>query len=330
MKKKLTINDIAKAANVSKTTVSRFLNKKYENMSEETKQRIENTINELNYSPNRSAQSLKNSHSYLIGISVADISNPYTSRLLKGINDELTDSRYQVIIMDADNSLDIEKKNIQRLVADNVDAVILQPLTNEVTQYQDLIDANILTIQVDRYIDEAIWPSVVSDNFEKSFQIGDILQEKNYKHVILLTNNAKNISSRKNRVNGLLKSIESSNMTATTVNIDRNKFWTRTIIDEITNNEKSVLYALNGEILWETIRVLRSNNIQFPNDVGVIGYDDNEFADLITPALSAIVQYPLIIGKTAVNKVLEALKNGNQIEVSKTKIPTTFKNRQSL
>lgn len=330
MEKKLTINDIAKAANVSKTTVSRFLNQKYENMSEETKQRIANTIDELNYSPNRRAQSLKNHRSYLIGISVADISNPYTSRLLKGINDELADSPYQVIIMDADNSTKIEKQNIQKLIADDVDGVIIQPLTNMASQYQNLIDSKIVTIQVDRYIDEHIWPAVVSDNFDKSFEVGEILREKHYKHVILLTNNAENISSRKNRINGLLKSIESSNMTALIVDVDKNKDWKPLIIDEIENNANSVLYALNGELLWEAIRVLRSNNIQFPEDVGVIGYDDNGFADLITPALSAIVQSPVTIGKTAVNKVLDVLNNDEQIEIIKTQIPATFENRESL
>lgn len=330
MEKKLTINDIAKAANVSKTTVSRFLNQKYENMSEETKQRIANTIDELNYSPNRRAQSLKNHRSYLIGISVADISNPYTSRLLKGINDELADLPYQVIIMDADNSTKIEKQNIQKLIADDVDGVIIQPLTNMASQYQSLIDSKIVTIQVDRYIDEHIWPAVVSDNFDKSFEVGEILREKHYKHVILLTNNAENISSRKNRINGLLKSIESSNMTALIVDVDKNKDWKPLIIDEIENNANSALYALNGELLWEAIRVLRSNHIQFPEDVGVIGYDDNGFADLITPALSAIVQSPVTIGKTAVNKVLDVLNNDEQIEIIKTQIPATFENRESL
>ncbi len=119
-------------------------------------------------------------------------------------------------------------------------------------------------------------------------------------------------------------------MTALIVDVDKNKDWKPLIIDEIENNANSVLYALNGELLWEAIRVLRSNNIQFPEDVGVIGYDDNGFADLITPPLSAIVQSPVTIGKTAVNKVLDVLNNDEQIEIIKTQIPATFENRESL
>ncbi|MDN6081653.1 MAG: helix-turn-helix domain-containing protein, partial [Leuconostoc sp.] len=74
MSKKVTINVIAEMARVSKTTVSRFLNGKFDNMSEATKERIAETIAELDYHPSRQAQALKAKNSLLIGISVADIS----------------------------------------------------------------------------------------------------------------------------------------------------------------------------------------------------------------------------------------------------------------
>ena len=83
--KKITINDVAQKAGVSKTTVSRFLNNNYNNMSDHTKKRIEDVIKELNYRPNKQAQALKSKHSYLIGVVVADISNMFSSLLLKGI-----------------------------------------------------------------------------------------------------------------------------------------------------------------------------------------------------------------------------------------------------
>ncbi|GAK31793.1 transcriptional regulator [Weissella oryzae SG25] len=328
--KKTTINDIARTAGVSKTTVSRFLNQKYNNMSVDTKKKIEQTIEDLNYQPNRSAQSLKNHRSYLIGISVADISNPYTSRLLKGINDAFANSPYQVMIMDADNSTKIEFMNIQKLIADEADAVIIQPLTNDINQYQNLIDSKILTIQVDRYIDQHIWPSVVSDNYDKSFIVGQILQDKGYEHIIVLTNNTRNISSRKNRVNGLTTSLVETEITVNVIDIDQNDNWQHMVINQINANLKCAIYALNGEILWEVIRFLRKNQLDFPNDVGVIGYDDNGFADLITPNISAIIQHPLEIGQTAASKILDALNNASPIENVKTKIPSTIENRESL
>ncbi|WP_252895438.1 LacI family DNA-binding transcriptional regulator [Fructilactobacillus florum] len=100
-------------------------------MSEATKNKIEATIAKLHYQPNRNAQSLKTNQSYLLGVSVADISNPYTPRLLKGINDYLQSTRYQIMIMDADNSVQLEQANIQKLLRDEIDGLLLQPLNNQ-------------------------------------------------------------------------------------------------------------------------------------------------------------------------------------------------------
>ncbi|GKT03164.1 LacI family DNA-binding transcriptional regulator [Furfurilactobacillus entadae] len=328
--KKTTINDIAEAAQVSKTTVSRFLNQKYDNMSADTKKKIAQTIKDLNYSPNRRAQSLKNHRSHLIGISVADISNPYTSRLLKGVNSALADTPYQIMIMDADNSIELEALNIQKLIADEVDAIILQPLTNDLHQYQNLIDADIPTIQVDRYVNQAIWPSVVSDNFAKSFEVGELIKAKGYQHVVLLTNSAQTISSRKNRVDGLTESIAGSPISTKIIDLDHTSAWDKLAVDELTTHPETVLYALNGEILWKVIRALRNHGVSFPETVGLIGYDDDGLADLVTPAVSAITQDPLAIGQTAADKLLVALTTGEKLTVEKIQIPALIEQRASL
>lgn len=87
--KKITIKEVAEEAGVSKTTISHFLNNSYENMSKETKARIADLIERLDYRPSKQAQALKSKHSYLIGVVVADISNMYSSLLLKGIGSVL-------------------------------------------------------------------------------------------------------------------------------------------------------------------------------------------------------------------------------------------------
>jgi len=140
MDKKITINDIAAKAGVSKTTISRYLNDKFDNMSKTTKVRIEQTIAELDYRPNRQAQALKSRNSFLIGVSVADISNMYTSRLLKGIGDYFQKTHYQVLIMDADNNVDRELSNLEKMMTEQIDGIILQPLVHQPEHYQFLIN----------------------------------------------------------------------------------------------------------------------------------------------------------------------------------------------
>ncbi|WP_419154237.1 LacI family DNA-binding transcriptional regulator [Weissella viridescens] len=328
--KKTTISDIAQVAGVSKTTVSRYLNHQYERMSIGTQQKIKQTISDLHYSPNRSAQSLKKNKSLTIGISVADISNSYTSRLFKGINEVLNSTAYQVIIVDSDNNSALETSNLTKLVNDGIDGLIIQPLTADSNHYQTLIDMKIPTIQVDRYIDTQIWPSVVSDNIDKSYQVAQLIQQKSYTHVIVITNCAKSISSRKNRIKGLKAGLIDSSIKATILDIDQLADWEATLLDELHSHQRVALYALNGHILRETIRLLKSQNLAFPTDVGLIGYDDDNFADLITPSVSAITQNPLGIGQLAAKQLLDIINAPSSIPPKKIEIPSRMDIRESL
>ena len=108
--KKVTIDQVAKLCGVSKTTVSRFLNHKYENISEETRRRIERVIEELDYRPNRSAQRLKASRSMLIGCCIGDLSGPFSGLLLRGITRVCEAAGYPVLFADSSEDARKERK----------------------------------------------------------------------------------------------------------------------------------------------------------------------------------------------------------------------------
>ncbi|MBZ1516959.1 LacI family DNA-binding transcriptional regulator [Leuconostoc mesenteroides] len=329
MSKKVTINVIAEMARVSKTTVSRFLNGKFDNMSEATKERIAETIAELDYHPSRQAQALKAKNSLLIGISVADISNMYTSRLLKGISDYFQNTIYQVLIMDGDNSIEREYSNLEKMVTERIDGIILQPLVHQLDHYQLLIDENIPVVQVDRYTEPSTWPAVVSDNFQKSLEVADLMKSKNYEEIIVLSNHINGVSSRMNRYNGLKTGMENTNITIKLIEIDDNKDWQNTLQSMLESPTKKVLYALNGQVLWEIVRFLKKHHIAIPYDVGVIGYDDDMFADMISPEITSVSQNPQEIGRTAAANLMQIMND--ETTLSKTiRIPSTIQMRESL
>ena len=82
MNRKPSMGDVAEAVGVSKTTISRYLHGEYAYMSSETKAKIEQVIRELGYRPNRMAQGLKATVSHMVGVSIADVGNPFSSLLL--------------------------------------------------------------------------------------------------------------------------------------------------------------------------------------------------------------------------------------------------------
>ena len=97
----VTIEQVAKRCGVSKTTVSRYLNGKYEMLSDKTRSRIQEVVEELNYRPNRVAQSLKSQNRKLIGCVVSDIGNPFSAILVKGINSVCKDHDCQLLLSDS-------------------------------------------------------------------------------------------------------------------------------------------------------------------------------------------------------------------------------------
>ena len=109
-KNKVTIKDIANMAGVSKTTVSRYINGKYEYMSEETRQRIKKIIKKVDYFPLTSAQSLKSNRTGLIGLLIADIGNPFSTALLTSITDTLHSDGYNVLVANSNNSPELEEE----------------------------------------------------------------------------------------------------------------------------------------------------------------------------------------------------------------------------
>jgi len=120
-----TINEVAAKAKVSKTTISRYLNGKYEYMSVETKERIEKVIEELNYRPSNIARSLKAKNSGVIGCIIADIGSPFSSIVVKGINYVCNKEGYRVLFANTDNDPENEIKSIESLIDSKVDGLII-------------------------------------------------------------------------------------------------------------------------------------------------------------------------------------------------------------
>ena len=123
--KKATISDVAAKSGVSKTTVSRFLNGKYDNISIATRQRIKAVIEELDYRPNRTAQRLKASRTMLVGCIIGDISSPFSAVLLKGIMGICEAAGYQVLFADCNDDPERERMAIKSFVDNRVDGLIV-------------------------------------------------------------------------------------------------------------------------------------------------------------------------------------------------------------
>ena len=124
-KETITIADIARQANVSTTTISRYLNGKYEYMSEQSREKIARIIKETGYRPNKMARGLKMQQSRVIGFVVADIANPFSSILAKGINDACRKAGYSMTLANTDEDPALERNAIRSMLDQRVDGIVI-------------------------------------------------------------------------------------------------------------------------------------------------------------------------------------------------------------
>ncbi len=126
--KKLTINEIAERAGVSKTTVSFYLNGKINKMSEETKQRIQHIIDETGYEPSAAARAMKAKSSGVAGVILADTSEGYCARALKGIEEAASALEYQIVVGNSGLAFQHEKDYVERMLRLGVDGLRYSPV----------------------------------------------------------------------------------------------------------------------------------------------------------------------------------------------------------
>lgn len=330
--KKVTINDIARLSNVSRTTISRYLNGKFENMSDETRAKIEQHIKELDYRPNRQAQLMKSGHSRLIGISVADVSNFYTSRLLKGILNRLRESSYRSIIVDSNLSQKLEQENLQKLQDEQVDGLLLQPLAASSEAYQ----LTFPVVQIDRYVEPLIWSAVTSDNFEDSKALVELVVEKGYERIIVLSPPVTYSTVRIARYEGLLAALKNTNVEIVELLAPEAKdmgmndpIW-QELTDKLHSPQKTVVYAFNTPLLYHCVEFFQAEGLKTPDDLGLVGYDDESWGSILVSGLTTLEQPLVKIGYTAANRLLRQIEGKEQESPEVLKIPSQLNQRKSL
>lgn len=186
-RKQITINDIAKTVGVSKTTISRYLNGKYEFMSPDTKKRIADAIANTGYRPNRLANSLKTSRSSLIGVVMSNIMASQTPQLLGSICDTCTKNGRKIVVVNSENDPEKEKRMVQELLDQQVDGLLVISGYNS-DLYQRLDRNDLPVVLADRLPlnGDGDMDSVVINHAESTRRVIRHLLFQGYQRIILL------------------------------------------------------------------------------------------------------------------------------------------------
>lgn len=315
--KKVTIADVAKYANVSKSTVSQYLNRRYDYMGEETKKRIEQAIKELGYQPNIIARSLKQKKTMTIGVIVANILHVFSTQVIRAIEDYCNERDFHVIICNAEDNPEKEKNYINMLRAKQVDGIIAFPTGGNIDLYKKLIEGNYPLVFMDRLVSEISVDAVLLDNEKAADLAVSEFVKRGYRRIAMVTPPVdKNVTPRIERISGFKKSLKKHNLEYDpdyTVSGVINKIQPK--LDKLfeLQEQPDALLAINDRVLFEVLKYTKKNGINIPKDLAVIGIDDVSFASFYYPALTTIAQPTFEMGKKAaellLNKIFKKTEN---------------------
>ncbi len=298
------IKDVAEYANLSVATVSRFLNQKGY-ISDQSKQKIEQAIQALNYKPNHIARSLSKKQSKLIGLIVPDIKNPYFPQLARAIEDTALEYDYTIILCNTDGTMEKEKLYIDRLTQNYVAGLLVATNSLETSFYQAI---NIPFVALDRLMEPNI-PSVITDNFGGAKTGAEYLIECGAKNILCLRGPL-GIKTADEREKGFYAATNAHNMIAQTVvaSFDFNE--AAIAVHQALQNDPSIdgIFASSDSAAIAAIKTIQDLQKQIPEQIQVVGFDGIELGTMISPELTTVCQDIYQIGQYATKMLIEQIE----------------------
>ncbi|WP_434751811.1 LacI family DNA-binding transcriptional regulator [Paenibacillus amylolyticus] len=306
------IDDVAKKAGVSVTTVSRVLNNRGY-ISEGTREKVYRVMKELDYQPNEMARALFRKKSNMIGLIIPDVSHPFFSEMTYHLEYYADKSGYKLLLCNSNRDVGKESKYIDMLKKNKVDAIITGSSLLEVEHYLNL---NLPIVSLDREVAKDI-PVVSSDNAMGGRLATQLLLDKNCKqpaflyrgiggphHVALLANG---------RAQGYEEVMRNAGLDPIHLQLDASARDEQEIQQEIIqflhqHSAVDGIFASSDVIAAEALQASRHAGRHVPEDMKIVGYDDVKIASLLSPRLSSVRQPVNQMAERIIELVVQQIK----------------------
>ena len=334
----ITIKDIARALNLSVSTVSKALRGSHE-ISEETKATIRAYASQHHYKPNPIAQSLQRGKSKSIGVIVCNIDNNFFSQAINGIESVARSKDYNVIITQSQESYEREVANSEHLSSRSVDGLIIS-LSAETKHIQHLVklhEKGLPIVFFDRISDDIATHKVIANNCRGAFEATRHLLQQGFRRIATITS-APSLSITQERLEGYKQALSDAGLEADPSYI---KFCphggmiqeeTRQALTELLAMEyrPDAIFTASDRLSTTTLSLLRKMRIPVPNEIAMVGFTNSISADIFHPSLTAVVQPALEMGQLATDLLIQLIESKRPVvDFRKTVLETQLQIRDS-
>jgi len=310
----ITLKDIARRAGVSTTTVFRVLNGK-PNVNIQTRQRIVETAEALEYTPNIIARSLRIKKTDSIGVVISDIADPFFAPIVRGIENISKKKSYNIILCDTDEKYGEEVKALQLLIRKRIDGLLITPVQTNYQSIMELKRKRIPFVLLCRYFDLIEADCVTTDDVQGAFAATQHLISRGHNRILFL-NGPMYVSSARERLAGYRRAlmengIEFNNSLVRKGNLTMEDGY-RVIRENISEGRIrfTAVFTYSDFVALGVMRAAEEKRLRIPKDIAVVGFDDINFSSLLRIPLTTVHIPKYEIGQESMRLLCEKIEKG--------------------
>ncbi len=324
-----TIKDIAKALNLSTSTISRALRDSYE-ISPETKKIVLEYAKKINYRANPIARSLKERRSHSIGVIVSEIANNFFSQVISGVESIAYDKNFQIIISQTHESSERERLNVEYLTSRSIDGLLiaLSSETEDISYLHQLKERGFPIVFFDRIPQQFDTYKVVVNNQQGAYDATQHLITLGKKKIAHLTN-SKSLSITKDRLIGYKKALMANH-----IDFDPNlvKYCqhgglhleeVEKAVEELLRIGFDAIFISGDKLTTGYLHVIKKRPFGPAQSIAIAGFTNSNVVDLFSTKLTAIRQPAFEMGKIATELLIKLIEAKYPITEFETRVLPT-------
>ncbi|WP_447553285.1 LacI family DNA-binding transcriptional regulator [Vreelandella sp. EE22] len=299
-----TLIEVARHADTSKTSVSRYFGPERNKLSKALCERIEASARALGYQPNQMARGLKGGGSKLLGMLVADIRNPFSVAIAHGVEQAARLHGYSLIVCNTDNDPAQEQRHLELLAGYQVEGLIINAAGQPESQLLHMKRSGVPVVLLDREIRNVDDEAIGLDNALAIDMALDHLTARGYRSLLYVSNAPEDASARRERLARFEQQCTERNLKADTLTLLGQSAIVKALGTLIDNPQApcAVLCA-NGTATLEVAKAVQQLNVPL-GPLGLMGIDELDWCALVAPGITTLGQPTEAISHAAVNRLL--------------------------
>ena len=331
----MNLKELAKALNLSISTVSKAMRDSYE-ISEATKKTVKEKAYELNYQANPFASSLRKQKSKTIALVIPEIANNFFTLAINGVESIAQEKGYHVLIYLTHEDAAKEIEIVKILQNGRVDGILISTTSNgsDANHLEELIKKEIPLVLFDRVVDQIITPKITTDDYNSGLKATEHLITQGCKRIAFLSisPDLSICNKRKNGYEEALKNLDFKSTNNLLVQCTNDDAYNKNQIRKLLNRKlrPDGIFASVEKLAIMTYEVCEELGIRIPEDVKIISFSNLQTASLLNPSLTTITQPAYEMGREAASILFRLIeKKGSNFISDKTVLKSTLIERNS-